>query len=262
MLNQYRGFKRLEVFLAAVVLMASAFAGGTAGRALAQTGRGGAGAAIGTPSNASPRPSGNGEKEENDETENIPGAPLNLSIDGYEIYAVAGSRDTLDTLRKGRQAKVLVHVKGAGIRTKDVGKTNISVTKLNDSFKMSGNPKVKVTSEKEDDLEFTVTFARLTYLGKGNGLKFRTSFKKAGIPSEIQEAAILECEESYPGEHGDSGSTNGQPVIKVRRIGPQAPVGPGDHFTLELDMENTSSDADIEDMVVTVSPGGFRVYRG
>ena len=256
MLNQYRGLKRLEVFLAAVVLMASVFAGGTAGRALAQTGRGGAGAATGTPSNASPRPSGSGEKEENDETEEVPGAPLNLSIDGYEIYAVAGSRDTLDNLRKGRQAKVLVHVKGTGIRTKDVGKTNISVTKLNDSFKMSGNPKVKVTSEKEDDLEFTVTFARLTYLGKGNGLKFRTSFKKAGIPSEIQEAAILECEESYPGEHGDSGSTNGQPVIKVRRISPQAPVGPGDHFTLELDMENTSSDADIEDMVVTVSPGG------
>ena len=82
MLNQYRGLKRLEVFLAAVVLMASVFAGGTAGRALAQTGRGGAGAATGTPSNASPRPSGSGEKEENDETEEVPGAPLNLSIDG------------------------------------------------------------------------------------------------------------------------------------------------------------------------------------
>ena len=225
MLNQYRGLKRLEVFLAAVVLMASVFAGGTAGRALAQTGRGGAGAATGTPSNASPRPSGSGEKEENDETEEVPGAPLNLSIDGYEIYAVAGSRDTLDNLRKGRQAKVLVHVKGTGIRTKDVGKTNISVTKLNDSFKMSGNPKVKVTSEKEDDLEFTVTFARLTYLGKGNGLKFRTSFKKAGIPSEIQEAAIL-VRNPIPGSTGIRAVQTDSRSLKSEGSAHRLPWGP------------------------------------
>lgn len=181
--------------------------------------------------------------------------PGSLSIDGYEIYAVGGSRDTPDTVRKGRQVKLLVHVKSQGLKTKDVNKSSISAIKLNDSFKITGSPKVKVTSEKEDDLEFTVTFSKITYLGKGNSIRFRTSFKNAGIPSEVLETFITECEESYPRENGDKGDTTGQPVIKVRRISPQAPVGSGDHFSLELDMENTSSDADIEDMVISVNPG-------
>lgn len=267
--NSWKICKKLEV-----ILLAAALALGMPGHVRAEEGLGGvgketnsdAGSPAGPPAAPVPAPQPSAApvsparppvSPDPGGAQDEPGEPgaNRLSIDNYEIYPANGSKDTLDTVRKGRQVRVLVNVKGRGIRTKDVGKGNISVTKMNDSFRISGSPKVRITSEKDEDLEFTVTFSRLTYLGKDNNLRFRVNFKHAGIPSEALETNIMECEESYPREHGDTGSTIGQPVIKVRRITPQAPVGPGENFTLGLDLENTSSDADIEDMVVSVSPG-------
>ncbi|MFR2693956.1 MAG: hypothetical protein ACLTBV_28180 [Enterocloster bolteae] len=62
---------------------------------------------------------------------------------------------------------MVVNVRSNGIKTSEVGKRGVTVTKLSDSFRNGENPKVKITSDKEDDLEFTVTFTRLTYTGKG-----------------------------------------------------------------------------------------------
>ena len=202
-----------------------------------------------------------GKEDSNNPDDGAPGSG-SLWVGEYEIFAPGGSKDTLDVLRKGRQAKVVVNVRSNGIKTSEVGKRRVTVTKLSDSFRNGENPKVKITSDKEDDLEFTVTFTRLTYTGKGDVLRLKVGFKSSGIPSEQLEVNISECEESAPRENGDTGSTTGQPIIRVRRISPQNPVGPGDHFTLEVELENTSKDADIEDMVVNVSPGSSLFIGG
>ena len=202
-----------------------------------------------------------GKEDSNNPDDGAPGSG-SLWVGEYEILAPGGSKDTLDVLRKGRQAKVVVNVRSNGIKTSEVGKRGVTVTKLSDSFRNGENPKVKITSDKEDDLEFTVTFTRLTYTGKGDVLRLKVGFKSSGIPSEQLEVNISECEESAPRENGDTGSTTGQPIIRVRRISPQNPVGPGDHFTLEVELENTSKDADIEDMVVNVSPGSSLFIGG
>ena len=202
-----------------------------------------------------------GKEDSNNPDDGAPGSG-SLWVGEYEILALGGSKDTLDVLRKGRQAKVVVNVRSNGIKTSEVGKRGVTVTKLSDSFRNGENPKVKITSDKEDDLEFTVTFTRLTYTGKGDVLRLKVGFKSSGIPSEQLEVNISECEESAPRENGDTGSTTGQPIIRVRRISPQNPVGPGDHFTLEVELENTSKDADIEDMVVNVSPGSSLFIGG
>ena len=177
-----------------------------------------------------------------------------LSVSGYEIEDTGGSGNPMDTVRKGRQVRVTVYVKGNGIRTGDVKKGDISVSKSRDSFQNGDTPKVKITSGKDDNLEYAVTFSKITYRGKGNSLKFRTSFKGNDIPSETLETIIEECEETSRGDSGES-DTAGQPVIQIKRTAPQTPVGPGEKFTLELNFKNTSSDADIEDLVVSVSPG-------
>ena len=202
-----------------------------------------------------------GKEDSNNPDDGAPGSG-SLWVGEYEIFAPGGSKDTLDVLRKGRQAKVVVNVRSNGIKTSEVGKRGVTVTKLSDSFRNGENPKVKITSDKEDDLEFTVTFTRLAYTGKGDVLRLKVGFKSSGIPSEQLEVNISECEESAPRENGDTGSTTGQPIIRVRRISPQNPVGPGDHFTLEVELENTSKDADIEDMVVNVSPGSSLFIGG
>ena len=202
-----------------------------------------------------------GKEDSNNPDDGAPGSG-SLWVGEYEILAPGGSKDTLDVLRKGRQAKVVINVRSNGIKTSEVGKRGVTVTKLSDSFRNGENPKVKITSDKEDDLEFTVTFTRLTYTGKGDVLRLKVGFKSSGIPSEQLEVNISECEESAPRENGDTGSTTGQPIIRVRRISPQNPVGPGDHFTLEVELENTSKDADIEDMVVNVSPGSSLFIGG
>lgn len=202
-----------------------------------------------------------GKEDSNNPDDGAPGSG-SLWVGEYEIFAPGGSKDTLDVLRKGRQAKVVVNVRSNGIKTSEVGKRGVTVTKLSDSFRNGENPKVKITSDKKDDLEFTVTFTRLTYTGKGDVLRLKVGFKSSGIPSEQLEVNISECEESAPRENGDTGSTTGQPIIRVRRISPQNPVGPGDHFTLEVELENTSKDADIEDMVVNVSPGSSLFIGG
>lgn len=204
---------------------------------------------------------GRGKEDSNNPDDGAPGSG-SLWVGEYEILAPGGSKDTLNVLRKGRQAKVVVNVRSNGIKTSEVGKRGVTVTKLSDSFRNGENPKVKITSDKEDDLEFTVTFTRLTYTGKGDVLRLKVGFKSSGIPSEQLEVNISECEESAPRENGDTGSTTGQPIIRVRRISPQNPVGPGDHFTLEVELENTSKDADIEDMVVNVSPGSSLFIGG
>ena len=202
-----------------------------------------------------------GKEDSNNPDDGAPGSG-SLWVGEYEIFAPGGSKDTLDVLRKGRQAKVVVNVRSNGIKTSEVGKRGVTVTKLSDSFRNGENPKVKITSDKEDDLEFTVTFTRLTYTGKWDVLRLKVGFKSSGIPSEQLEVNISECEKSAPRENGDTGSTTGQPIIRVRRISPQNPVGPGDHFTLEVELENTSKDADIEDMVVNVSPGSSLFIGG
>ena len=202
-----------------------------------------------------------GKEDSNNPDDGAPGSG-SLWVGEYEIFAPGGSKDTLDVLRKGRQAKVVVNVRSNGIKTSEVGKRGVTVTKLSDSFRNGENPKVKITSDKEDDLEFTVTFTRLTYTGKGDVLRLKVGFKSSGITSEQLEVNISESEESAPRENGDTGSTTGQPIIRVRRISPQNPVGPGDHFTLEVELENTSKDADIEDMVVNVSPGSSLFIGG
>lgn len=118
---------------------------------------------------------------------------------------------------------------------------------------MSGNPKVKVTSDKGALLEFTATFPNVTYTGRGNELRFRVNYKKSGIPSESLNVEITEAEES--GSSGDDdGDITGQPVVTVKRISPQAPVGAGEPFSLTLKVENTSKDADIEDLMVSLNP--------
>lgn len=178
-----------------------------------------------------------------------------LLMDGYEIHGVEGNRDDPDVLRKGRQAKLVVYVKSQNIMTKEISKGDISVTKLHDSFRISGNPKIKVTSEKEENLEFTVTFPKVTYSGKGDLLKFRVSYKKTGIPSGLVSVNIAETEESGHSDRGSVEDVSGQPAIKIRRISPQTEIGQGETFTLVLELENTSSDADIEDLTVNINPG-------
>ena len=202
-----------------------------------------------------------GKEDSNNPDDGAPGSG-SLWVGEYEIFAPGGSKAPLSELLKGRQAKVVVNVRSNGIKTSEVGKRGVTVTKLSDSFRNGENPKVKITSDKEDDLEFTVTFTRLTYTGKWDVLRLKVGFKSSGIPSEQLEVNISECEESAPRENGDTGSTTGQPIIRVRRISPQNPVGPGDHFTLEVELENTSKDADIEDMVVNVSPGSSLFIGG
>nr|WP_329602225.1 hypothetical protein [Lachnoclostridium pacaense] len=197
----------------------------------------------------------NGNTEGSNKPDDGEAGSGSLWVGGYDIFALGGSKDTLDVLRKGRQAKVVVNLRSNGIKTSEVGKRGVTVTKMSDSFRNGENPKVKITSDKEDDLELTVTFSKLTYTGKGDVLRLKVGFKSSGIPPEQLEVNISECEESAPRENGDTGNTTGQPIIRVRRISPQNPVGPGDRFTLEVELENTSKDADIEDMVVNVSPG-------
>mgnify|MGYP002791226492 FL=1 len=229
-----------------------------------ETGGSGADSVSGAQDGGSQEGSGGRVRAKEDSNNPDDGAPGSgsLWVGEYEIFAPGGSKDTLDVLRKGRQAKVVVNVRSNGIKTSEVGKRGVTVTKLSDSFRNGENPKVKITSDKEDDLEFTVTFTRLTYTGKGDVLRLKVGFKSSGIPSEQLEVNISECEESAPRENGDTGSTTGQPIIRVRRISPQNPVGPGDHFTLEVELENTSKDADIEDMVVNVSPGSSLFIGG
>ena len=62
-----------------------------------------------------------------------------------------------------------------------MGRRGITVTKLSDSFRNGENPKVKITSDKEDGLEFTVTFSKLTYTGRGDALRLKVGFKSSGI---------------------------------------------------------------------------------
>lgn len=121
-----------------------------------------------------------GKEDSNNPDDGAPGSG-SLWVGEYEIFAPGGSKDTLDVLRKGRQAKVVVNVRSNGIKTSEVGKRGVTVTKLSDSFRNGENPKVKITSDKEDDLEFTVTFTRLTYTGKGDVLRLKVGFKSSEI---------------------------------------------------------------------------------
>lgn len=177
----------------------------------------------------------------------------NLTVDGYEVYTAGSNKTPVSNIRKGKQVKLVVSVRSDGLKTEDVGKSGVSVSKLSDSFRNAGAAKVKVTSERDEPLEFTVTIPKTTYSGKGNTLRLKVNYKKSGIPSETVEAEISECEE-YEGGSDDS-ETTGQPVIRVKRISPQTSIGPGEPFSLELELENTSGDSDIQDLVVSVTPG-------
>ncbi len=233
-----------------ILILAAAFTLGAAVCASAEEIREeGAAAEMGEPE-ASPS-----ETERREDKDKEQEWEISLKTDGYEVYGLGESSALLSSLKKGKDAKIVVYVKGKGIRTGDAAKKGISVSKLADSFRISGAPKVKITSEKEDDLEFTVTFSKLTYLGRGNRLKFRTAFKKGGIPSQPLEIAVTECEESVSRGKKERDDSTGQPVIRVKRTAPESPVAPGEAFVLGLELQNTSKDADIEDMVLSVVPG-------
>lgn len=178
-----------------------------------------------------------------------------FQVSGYEIYAVGDSKDTLDVIRKGRQAKAVVYVKSTAVKTGDIKASGIRISRVHDSFRDGENRSVKVTSDKGDNLEFAVTFSRLTYQGKGNELKFKVSSDKKSFPPQVLTVNVAESEESGRIGGGDGDDVTGQPVVKIGRSSPQNPVAPGEKFSLILNLQNTSGDSDIEDLVVSVNPG-------
>ena len=189
-------------------------------------------------------PSGSGESEGSGK----------LTVDGYEVYAALSGNSPIDAIRKGKNVKLVVSVRAEGLTTEEAGKNGITVSKLSDSFRNAGAAKVKVTSKRDENLEFTVTIPKAVYSGRGNELRLRVNYKKSGIPSETITAEISECEE-YEGKGDNSEDATGQPVIRIKRISPQTAVGSGESFGLELELENTSKESDIEDLIVNISPG-------
>lgn len=194
-----------------------------------------------------------------DEDRNVQFDDDSLSIEEYELFRPESSNNTLDTLYKGRSARLAVTVLSGSLQTGDIKAGEILVGKERDSYRTTGSPVVKITSEKGENLVFKVIFPKITYNGKDTNFGFHIKYKGTNMEAIPLSVDITEAEESgYSGGDRDNGEeeTTPQPVIKVERIGSPQPVGAGEKMELTLRIVNTSKSSDIEDLMVSFTPGG------
>lgn len=182
-----------------------------------------------------------------------------LSIEEYELFRPESSSNILDTLYKGRSARLSVTVLSGSLQTGDLKASEIIVSKERDSYRTTGSPVVKVISKKGENLGFKVIFPKITYNGQDTNFGFQIKYKGVNMEAISLSADITEAEESGS---SDSGRDNGeeeagpQPVVKVERAGSPQPVGAGEKTELTLRIVNTSKTSDIEDLMVSFTPGG------
>lgn len=182
-----------------------------------------------------------------------------LSIEEYELFRPESSNNTLDTLYKGRSARLSVTVLSSSLQTGDLKASEILVSKERDSYRTTGSPVVKIISKKGENLGFKVIFPKITYNGQDTNFGFQIKYKGVNMEAIPLSLDITEAEESGS---SDSGRDNGeeeagpQPVVKVERVGNPQPVGAGEKTELTLRIVNTSKTSDIEDLMVSFTPGG------
>lgn len=199
------------------------------------------------------------ESEIPDEDRNIQFGDDSLSVEEYELFRPESSNNTLDTLYKGRSARLSVTVLSSSLQTGDIKAGEILVGKERDSYRTTGTPVVKITSKKGENLVFKVIFPKITYNGKDTNFGFHIKYKGTNMGAIPLSLDITEAEESgSSGGDKDNGEEEAtpQPVVKVERVGSPQPVGAGEKAELTLRIVNTSKSSDIEDLMVSFTPGG------
>lgn len=194
-----------------------------------------------------------------DEEKNAQLGSDTLRVEEYQLFRPESSNNTLDTLYKGRSARLMVTVQSNTLTTGDVKAKDILVSKDRDSYRTTGSPVVKITSKKGENLVFHVIFPKITYNGKDTSFGFGVKYRGSGMEAIPLSIDITEAEESdYSGSGSGDGeeSATAQPIVKVERVGNPQPVGAGEKIELTLRLVNTSKAADVEDLMVSFTPGG------
>lgn len=199
------------------------------------------------------------EIEVPDEDKNAQLGSDSLTIEEYKLFRPESSNNTLDTLHKGRSARLMVTVQSSSLQTGDIKAGEILIGKERDSYRTTGSPVVKIASKKGENLVFKVIFPKITYNGKDTVFGFHVKYKGANMEAIPLSVDITEAEESdYSGgsKNNEEEDTVPQPVVRIERVGSPQPVGAGEKTELTLRIINTSKSSDIEDMMVSLTPGG------
>lgn len=194
-----------------------------------------------------------------DEDKNAQLGSDSLSIEEYELFRPESSNNTLDTLHKGRSARLMVTVQSSSLQTGDIKAGEILVGKERDSYRTTGSPVVKIASKKGENLVFKVIFPKITYNGKDTVFGFHVKYKGANMETIPLSVDITEAEESdYSSgyRNNEEEESTPQPLVRIERVGSPQPVGAGEKTELTLRIINTSKSSDIEDMMVSLTPGG------
>lgn len=194
-----------------------------------------------------------------DEDKNAQLGSDSLSIEEYELFRPESSNNTLDTLHKGRSARLMVTVQSSSLQTGDIKAGEILIGKERDSYRTTGSPVVKIASKKGENLVFKVIFPKITYNGKDTVFGFHVKYKGANMEAIPLSVDITEAEESdYSGgnRNNEEEESTPQPLVRIERVGSPQPVGAGEKTELTLRIINTSKSSDIEDMMVSLTPGG------
>lgn len=181
-----------------------------------------------------------------------------LRVEEYELFRPESSNNALDTLNKGRSGRLMVTVQSDTLMTGDVKASEIIVTKERDSYRTTGSPVVKIASKKGENLTFKVIFPKITYNGRDTVFGFQVKYKGAAmepIPLSVDITEANETDSSGGGWDDEGNETSPQPIIRVERSGVRQPIGAGESTTVTLRLTNTSKSSDIEDLLVSFTPG-------
>lgn len=181
-----------------------------------------------------------------------------LRVEEYELFRPESSNNALDTLNKGRSGRLMITVQSDTLMTGDVKASEIIVTKERDSYRTTGSPVVKIASKKGENLTFKVIFPKITYNGRDTVFGFLVKYKGVAMEPIPLSVDITEADEtdSSGGSWDDGGSDAApQPIVRVERSGVRQPVGAGESTTVTLRLTNTSKSSDIEDLLVSFTPG-------
>lgn len=181
-----------------------------------------------------------------------------LIVEEYELFRPESSNNTLDTLYKGRSARLAITIQSSTLQTGDIKASEILVSRDRDSYRTTGSPVVKIASKKGERLVYKIIFPKITYNGKDTVFGFRVKYKGSGVEPFPLTVDITEAEESSSSQKGEreEDEATAQPLVRVERVGSPQPVGAGEGMALTLRLVNTSKSADIEDLQVSFTPGG------
>jgi len=167
------------------------------------------------------------------------------------ISALASSAPIITKYEMSSDCRTMtVYVKDPATRTSAVTKDDIDVSRMIDSFVSEAPKDIVISSVGDEPLSFSFMVDNIRHSGSDNTMKFSVGYQNIADSYTELNLALREYVQPVV---SDDPYVNPMPVVQISREEMET-VRPGEEFTLNITLTNTSKSIAVTSPVVTFAP--------